>query len=71
MFKDQCNVRFSFGFLSHDFDPALTSVLEKPFFTAGSLLDDVESFFVGDIFQSLDFVDDFGLELFWEVLEDF
>ncbi len=69
MLKDESNVGFAFGFLTHDFNPAFATVFEKPLFTSWSLLDNVEGFFVRDIFESLDFVDDFGLEFLREVLE--
>ncbi len=69
MFKDEGDVCFAFRFFAHDFDPAFASVFEQPLFAGWSLFNDVESFFVGDVFESLDFVDDFGLELLGEVLE--
>jgi hypothetical protein len=69
LLKDESDVGFAFGFFTHDFDPAFATVFEKPLLTAWSLLDNVEGFFVGDVFESLDFVDDFGLEFLGEVLE--
>jgi hypothetical protein len=68
--EDLGNIRFSFCLLSHDFYPALASILEEPLFTAWSLLDDVESFLVGDVIFFLDFIDDLVLELFREVFEN-
>jgi hypothetical protein len=69
LFKNKSNVGFAFGFLTHDFDPAFATVFEKPLFTSWSLLDNIEGFFVGHVFESLDFIDDFGLEFLREVLE--